>query len=294
MPSGPPHAWLKSARAQGREQVAGRRAQPAEHPLVAVERGGDARAPVVGRAPATEHEPVVGGALAVDDEVAVVGERLPAREPRRVPELRGHRTRGDDQRVHRHDRARRELRRPRLGGAHDRARRDDAAVGHHPARPHRGGGGGLDDAPAAALDGPREAPHEPRGLDACAVRRVRRAQHAGGADERRRLLRRDEARPRHGPGAAAPGCGRGRSCRPSPSRRRCPPRPPPCRPRRRCRASPRPSPAPPPRPCRRVSAASLAGNSAEHQPPLRPLAPKPATCRSTTSTRRPGSPRSRW
>ena len=48
------------------------------------------------------------------------------------------------------------------------------------------------------------------------------------------------------------------------------------------------------RPCRRVSAASLAGNSAEHQPPLRPLAPKPATCRSTTSTRRPGSPRSRW
>ena len=48
------------------------------------------------------------------------------------------------------------------------------------------------------------------------------------------------------------------------------------------------------RPCRRVSAASLAGNNAEHQPPLRPLAPKPATCRSTTSTRRPGSPRSRW
>ena len=33
-----------------------------------------------------------------------------------------------------------------------------------------------------------------------------------------------------------------------------------------------------------------AGNSAEHQPPLRPLAPNPATSRSTTSTRRPGRP----
>ena len=70
-------------------------------------------------------------------------------------------------------------------------------------------------------------------------------EHAGGADERRRLLRRDEEPGSARARAAAPGCGRGRSCRPSPSRRRCPPRPPPCRPRRRCRASPRPSPAPP-------------------------------------------------
>ena len=65
-------------------------------------------------------------------------------------------------------------------------RRDDAAVGHHPARPDRGGGRALDDAPAAALDGPRETPHEPRGLDPRAVRRERAAQHAGGADQRRR------------------------------------------------------------------------------------------------------------
>ncbi len=45
-------------------------------------------------------------------------------------------------------------------------------------------------------------------------------------------------------------------------------------------------------PCRRASAAAPAGNSAEHHPPLRPLAPKPATSRSTTVTRRPGSARS--
>ena len=48
------------------------------------------------------------------------------------------------------------------------------------------------------------------------------------------------------------------------------------------------------RPWRRVSAASPAGKSAEHQPPLRPLAPKPAISRSMTSTRTVGSPRSRW
>ena len=47
-------------------------------------------------------------------------------------------------------------------------------------------------------------------------------------------------------------------------------------------------------PCRRASFAADAGNSAEHQPPLRPLAPNPATWRSTTTTRSDGSPRSRW
>ncbi len=36
------------------------------------------------------------------------------------------------------------------------------------------------------------------------------------------------------------------------------------------------------------------GNSAEHQPPLRPDAPNPAVSRSTTATRRVGSSRRRW
>ncbi len=42
-------------------------------------------------------------------------------------------------------------------------------------------------------------------------------------------------------------------------------------------------------PYRRASAASDVANSAEHQPPLRPEAPKPATSRSSTATRSEGS-----
>ena len=42
------------------------------------------------------------------------------------------------------------------------------------------------------------------------------------------------------------------------------------------------------RPAIRVSLASDAGNSAEHQPPLRPDAPNPAMFASQTATRRPG------
>ena len=45
------------------------------------------------------------------------------------------------------------------------------------------------------------------------------------------------------------------------------------------------------RPCWRASAASEVAKSAEHQPPLRPDAPKPATSRSTTATRSEGSAR---
>ena len=84
--------------------------------------------------------------------------------------------------------------------------------------------------------------------------------------------------PRPGPGAAAPGCGRGRSCRPSPSRRRCPPSATALPTSSTVSRIAAPIASAAARPCRRVSAASLAGNNAEHQPPLRPLAPKPATC----------------
>src|SRR5689334_7662219 len=70
-------------------------------------------------------------------------------------------------------------------------------------------GASCADHATAALDGPRETPHEPRGLDACAVRRVRRAQHAGGADERRRLRGRDEARLGTGPAQLHRGAGEG-------------------------------------------------------------------------------------
>ena len=43
------------------------------------------------------------------------------------------------------------------------------------------------------------------------------------------------------------------------------------------------------RPAIRSSLAREAGNSAEHQPPLRPEAPKPAISRSHTAIRSPGS-----
>jgi hypothetical protein len=43
----------------------------------------------------------------------------------------------------------------------------------------------------------------------------------------------------------------------------------------------------------RAILAADAGNSAEHQPPLRPEAPKPATSRSSTIVRRLGSARAR-
>ena len=43
------------------------------------------------------------------------------------------------------------------------------------------------------------------------------------------------------------------------------------------------------RPAIRSSLASDAGNRAEHQPPLRPDAPKPAISRSQSTIRRPGS-----
>jgi hypothetical protein len=47
------------------------------------------------------------------------------------------------------------------------------------------------------------------------------------------------------------------------------------------------------RPWRCSSALTEAGNSAEHQPPFRPLAPNPAMCDSTTTTRRSGRARAR-
>ncbi|HEV8425656.1 MAG TPA: hypothetical protein VGS14_10770 [Actinomycetes bacterium] len=47
------------------------------------------------------------------------------------------------------------------------------------------------------------------------------------------------------------------------------------------------------RPARRASFSRSMAMNAEHQPPLRPEAPKPATSRSTTASRSPGSARRR-
>ena len=85
MPSGPPQAWVTVASLQDREQVDERGVERGEDALVAVERGPDPRPEVVRRAAAAEDEPVVGGALAVDDEVAVVAERLAPAQPDLAP-----------------------------------------------------------------------------------------------------------------------------------------------------------------------------------------------------------------
>jgi hypothetical protein len=55
-----------------------------------------------------------------------------------------------------------------------------------------------------------------------------------------------------------------------------------------CRSTAAARPAAPP-PAAAATAERDAANSAEHQPPLRPDAPKPAISRSTTTTRSPGS-----
>ena len=66
---------------QHREQVEQRRVQRGEHPVVVVELRPDPRPEVVRRPAAAEDQPVVGGALAVDDQVPVVAERLTVRSP---------------------------------------------------------------------------------------------------------------------------------------------------------------------------------------------------------------------
>jgi hypothetical protein len=81
MPSGPPHRWVIWRHRPGREQVDQGVAHGLVHAAVAVELGPDGRAEVVGRAPAAEGHPAVLGALTVDDQVAVVGERLPSARP---------------------------------------------------------------------------------------------------------------------------------------------------------------------------------------------------------------------
>ena len=46
--------------------------EPPEDALIAIERRSDPRTEVVRRAPTTENEATIGGALAVDDQVAVI------------------------------------------------------------------------------------------------------------------------------------------------------------------------------------------------------------------------------
>ena len=256
---------------------------------------------VVRRAPAAEGEPVVRGALPVDDQVpgsVKVSPRGPGRS--RAQTSARQRLGGDHQRVDRHDVARGpgSVGRPRLGGP-DHAPAPARCRGRSPTRPRRERA-----APASArrcgrpaLDGARPArgpagpggsraqcgvyvppstPAAPHGSrDAVGVQQVRLVAPAA--------VRGDlGARPaRAGPAVRASATvppvaksqsmplGRGDAAdlvdgvAHGPRASRAP---------RRGRAG---------GPARRPDT----GNSAEHQPPLRPHAPNPATSRSTTQRR---------
>ena len=237
---------------------------------------------MVGGPAAAEHKPVVGGALAVDDEVAVIAEGLTARESRLVPERGGQRTGGDDQRVHGHDRARCALR-PHASMARTvtRARTTPRSVTtcrgpiesrwcpRRSARPGARGGG--------------EPADKPGGLDPCAVRGERRAEHLAAptsADASAASIRWTPSGPAWAASARA---------RASWARERARMTVPPLTQSQAMpsSATTAPTPSTASRIAARIASAararaggpapSKAGNSAEHQPPLRPLAPNPAT-----------------
>ncbi len=200
MPSGPPQAWVNRAPATAGTCPAAWRADRGR-PLRPRRTRLDGGAEVVRRTAAAEDEAVVGGALAVDDDVPVVGERLPALQPRLVPEPGGEGLGRDHERVDGDDLARARRRRPRLGGAHDVPGPDRAAVGADAAGRDLRGPGALDDPPAAAFDRLRQAPRQTQGVDAGAVRGVRGAEGAGHADGLAGLLGVQQSQPLRRPGA---------------------------------------------------------------------------------------------
>ena len=188
-----------------------------------------ARAEVVRRAPAAERDPVVGGPLAVHDQVPVVGERLAARPARRGPRTApaaarwrpsastpGRRPAAARQRAASSPR----WRGRRAARARSRGSVTAARCRRRPAA--RSGAPGCCSAiaPAAALAPPRPArapaapgaparqcgvqtpPSTAAGADPLAGLRRRTQLHAVDAADARR-----PRRPRRGPGPAAPGCG---------------------------------------------------------------------------------------
>ena len=171
------------------EQVDERGVERGEDLLVAVVRRADPRPEVVRRAAAAEDQPVVGGALAVDDQVAVVAERLAPAQPDLLPDRLGQRLGGDDQGVDGHQP-------PPLAveGAGVALGRTDHALGAHDPvlrrhLPGRDGGGGrlLVERDPPSYDGVGQAADQPAGVDGRAVGGVRRAADVGAGEHRRRL-----------------------------------------------------------------------------------------------------------
>ena len=288
------------------EQVAQRRAQRVEDRRLLVELGPDRGAPVVRRAPAPEGDPPVVGALAVDDDVPVVREDLPAGEPDPGPAGVVDRLGGDHEGVHRGDEPAHPAQAPGppLGGHHDGRRADPPAVTEHddpvggahdasalddpPAEPAHRGGEPVDE-PARVHPGAvggeggstRSADVEPlAGGDGIQPdRAVVPGGRPRGGRTGARLLRR---RAGHHERAALDEAGR-------PGPRSSSTRPTSSTVSRRAASWARAAV----RPWRRAVASGETGHSAETQPPLRPLAPKPTCSASSTSTSSPGRARSR-
>ena len=161
---------------------------------VPIELGTDGRSEVVGRTASAEGHPTVLGPLAVDDHVAVVGERLPPGQPDPVPEDVGQGLGGDHQRVHRDQGA---LLAPQragvaLGGPDHHRCAHRAPVRLDCAGPDGLGLGLLVDGHSTPLDRPGQATHQPGRVDGGAVGGEGSAEHAGGPDHGRRLGRRQQ------------------------------------------------------------------------------------------------------
>ena len=238
----------------------------------------------------------------------MLGEGRPAREADLGPLLVGQRLGGDHQGVDRHDRppVTRQPRGVALGGAHDDVGADRAVVGVDRARLDREDAGALVDPAAAPLDRTGEPAHEPERVDGRAVGGVRRPEGVGdrarwsrvsaGSSSRSRPRRGPTPgvrRPRRGRAAAAPRVRATMTVPPlaqwasMPSASSDPPDLVDAR-----RASRRAGPARPPAPTPGAGQpVGGIGKSAEHQPPLRPEAPKPAVSASSTTTRSVGSAR---
>jgi len=161
---------------------------------------------MVRRTATAEHQPVVGRALAVDDQVSVVGERREVVQP----DVGEH---GVRQRLCRHDQRVDRSHRVALAGTgnrsgealggHDDVRRAHrTAIGGHPARFDHSHRGLLVEGDAEPLDTGGETAHESRRVDTGAMRCVRRAQHPRGAAVLSRLGGVEQAKVRvgHAPG----------------------------------------------------------------------------------------------
>ena len=145
---------------------------------------------MVRRAAPAEHDPLVGGALAVDDQVPEVGERravVPGRSHPRPPQAAARSPRSASRP------GRRARFMPSRSGVKPSVARTTCAAltvpcgSEHPTRLDRRHLGLLVDRDSARLDDPGQAADELGRVDPGAVRRVGRTEHVGGRAHRGRL-----------------------------------------------------------------------------------------------------------